>query len=88
MKIKELYERLCARLGWLGASNRLLHIGGVFCLALLLGWAAGLAATISLEAKDVQSSRSFAAWDWLDVAASLVGCAAGGAIHFLAIKHW
>lgn len=88
MKSKELYEWLCDRLGWLGTSNRLLHIGGVFCISLLLGWAAGIAATVALEAKGVRSSRSITAWDWLDVAASLIGCALGGTIHFIVLKHW
>lgn len=73
--------------GWLGKSNRLAHLFGVFILSAILGWAAGIAAIITAEVKDVQRG-DWSAWDWLDVAAGVLGCALGGAIHWAIFKHW
>lgn len=73
--------------GWLCVSNRPAHLLCVGVMSLLLGWSAGVAAIVSLEYKDVQRG-SWKCWDWLDCAAGLIGCAIGGGIHFIILKHW
>lgn len=85
--MSKIWEWLNRAFGWLGESNRLVHLFGVFVIAALLGWAAGFTAIIVAEAKDVQSG-GWRAWDWYDVAAGCIGCALGGAIHWAIVKHW
>lgn len=72
---------------WLLESNRALHVVCVCLMAVALGWSAGVASIIALEAKDVQRG-GWACWDWLDCAAGAIGCAIGGAVHWVIFKHW
>ncbi len=85
--MSKIWDFLDTAFGWLGKSNRLAHLFGLFIIAAILGWAAGIAAIITAEAKDVQRG-DWSAWDWLDVAAGCIGCVLGGAIHFTLLKHW
>ena len=75
-------------LNWLFISNRQWHLIGVCAISLVLGWASGITAIICLEFKDVQGANSLKAWDWLDVAAGLIGGITGGAVHWVLLKHW
>ena len=74
-------------IGTMKISNRPAHILCVGIMSLLLGWSAGVASIISLEYKDVQRG-GWECWDWLDCLAGLIGCAIGGAIHWVILKHW
>ena len=80
-------ELLSKIFGWLFVSNRLLHILCVGIMSIILGWSAGVASIISLEYKDVQRG-GWQCWDWLDCLAGLIGCAIGGAVHWLIFRHW
>lgn len=85
--MSKIWNWLNRAFGWLGKSNRLAHLYGVFVLSGILGWAAGATAIITAEAKDVQSG-GWKCWDWLDCAAGAIGCVLGGAIHWVIVKHW
>lgn len=85
--MKKIFTFFDRAFGWLGKSNRLAHLYGVFMLSGILGWAAGATAIITAEAKDVQSG-GWKCWDWLDCAAGAIGCVLGGAIHWVIVKHW
>lgn len=80
-------DKLYKAFGWLLTSNRPNHIICVGMMSLALGWSAGVAAIVALEYKDVQRG-GWECWDWLDVAAGLIGCVIGGAVHFTIFKHW
>ena len=85
--MKKIFTFFDKAFGWLGKSNRLAHLFGVFVLSAILGWAAGISDIITAEVKDVQAG-GWKSWDWFDVAAGAIGCALGGAIHFTLLKHW
>lgn len=71
-------------LDWLKASNRWKHLLGGAAIGLFASdWYcalyAGTAAGAALELKD----RAYAtAWDWVDLALTILGAAIGHAIHY------
>lgn len=73
-------------ISWFKESNRYIHILGCFALSVVFGWQAGVGASFTTEAKDVQASKSIKSWDWVDFACNLVGTALGGTVHFLIVK--
>ena len=79
-------EKLNKLFGWLSISNRPAHVLCVGLISLALGWCAGVASIISLEYKDVQRG-GWKCWDWLDCIAGLIGCIAGGAVHYYLFRH-
>lgn len=80
-------------LGWIGVSNRLAHLWAGFCVALFCGIVAALTAACAAEFKDWQYAGSKGGikgifkghngFDWLDVAATLIGGIFGEVIHYI-----
>lgn len=73
-------------ISWFKESNRYIHILGCFTLSAVFGWQAGVGASFTTEAKDVQASKSIKSWDWLDFTCNLIGTALGGIVHFFIVK--
>lgn len=73
-------------ISWLKESNRCIHILGCFVLSTVFGWQAGVGASLTTEAKDVQASKSIKSWDWVDFTCNLIGTALGGTVHFFIVK--
>lgn len=73
---------------WVSTSNRGWHLLGVYIVSLCLGWASGVTAIVCLETKDVLHAKSIKAWSWSDCLAGVVGCALGGLVHWITLKHW
>ena len=66
---------------WLLVSNRWKHLVGCFVVSLFGTALMGIGCAGGLEYKDVQYQGTWAAWDWLDILASLIGCALAAAVH-------
>ena len=69
---------------WLRTSHRLQHLWGIYLVSLLGTELMGIGCICGREFKDVHHSFgndskpirqwNWSAWDWLDVAAGLIGC--------------
>jgi hypothetical protein len=80
---------------WIKESNRSLHLIGGFILAIFLTMLCSFGASVGLETKDCQNDNtnagkmpwkwSYKNWDWLDIAATMIGGVVGQAVQSLII---
>lgn len=69
---------------WLRTSHRMQHLKGIYLVSLVGTELMGIGCICGMEFKDVHHSFgndskpirewNWSAWDWLDVAAGLIGC--------------
>ena len=80
---------------WLFVSNRWKHLMGIFIVSLFGTLLMGIGCIGCMEFKDVHHSYrnynkpfrqwDWSAWDWLDVAAGLIGAFLAAALHAIII---
>lgn len=92
MNMKEFFKKA---FGWLRESNRVKHFIAGAIIGFVAGLDAGIIAALAVEYKDwahqghskgLNIFQKGSGWDWLDIAATVIGAVLGSLVRMLFFK--